>query len=86
MRKIAARLTIVATAIYSIVLVSFPSFPSTLSTAFKPQLVERALEGDRLTNAPNPANPKSQPSLERAPTRVPVGCDRAFGATASAHG
>jgi hypothetical protein len=53
MRKIAARLTIVATAIYSIVLVSFPSFPSTLSTAFKPQLVGRALEGDSANQRAN---------------------------------
>jgi hypothetical protein len=60
MRKMAERLTIVATAICSIVLVSFPSFPGTLSTAFKPQPVERALKGDRLTNA----STKSQPSLE----------------------
>ena len=83
MRKTALRLTIVATAICSIVLFSFPSFPSTLGAAFKPQLVESALKGDQQTNSPNPANPKSQPSLERAAKRVPVGCDHAFGSTVS---
>ena len=38
-----------------IVLISFPSFPSTLGIVFKPQLVDRALKGDRPTNAPAPA-------------------------------
>jgi hypothetical protein len=76
MRRTITRLAIVATALCSIVLISFPSFPSTLG----PQLVDRALKGDRLTNAPAPAKnePKSQPSLERAGKQVPMGCDRAF--------
>jgi hypothetical protein len=82
MRKTALRLTIVATAVCSIVLVSFPSFPNTPSEAFKPQLVERALKSDRITNAPTPAKPKSQPTLERAAKRVPMGCDRAFSSMA----
>jgi len=80
MRRTITRLAIVATALCSIVLISFPSFPSTLGIVFKPQLVDRALKGDRLTNAPAPAKnePKSQPSLDRAGKQVPVGCDRAF--------
>ena len=80
MRRTISRLAIVATALCSIVLISFPSFPSTLGIVFKPQLVDRALKGDRLTNAPAPAKnePKSQPSLERAGKQVPMGCDRAF--------
>jgi len=82
MRKIIARLAIVVVALCSIVLISFPSFPSTLGIAFKPQSVDRALKGDRLTNTPAPPptknGPKSLPSLERASKRVPMGCDRAF--------
>ena len=80
MRKIIARLAFVVVALCSIVLISFPSFPSTLGIDFKPQSVDRALKGDRLTNAPAPApnEPKSQPSLERAFKQVPIGCDRAF--------
>ena len=76
MRRTITRLAIVATALCSIVLISFPSFPSTLGIVFKPQLVDRALKGDRLTNAPAPAKnePKSQPSLDRAGKLVPLGC------------
>jgi hypothetical protein len=85
MRRTITRLAIVATALCSIVLISFPSFPSTLGIVSKPQLVDRALKGDRLTNAPAPAKngPKSQPSLERAGKRVPMGCDRAFSSMSS---
>jgi hypothetical protein len=82
MRRTIARLAIVLMALCSIVLISFPSFPSTLGIAFKPQSLDRALKGDRPTNAPALAptknGPKSQPSLERASKRVPMGCDRAF--------
>ena len=80
MRRTVMRLAVVATALCAIVLFSFPSFPSTLGVVSKPQLVDRALKGDRLTNAPTPAKsgPKSQPSLERADKKVPMGCDRAF--------
>ena len=80
MRGAIRRLAIVATALCSIVLISFPSFPSTLGTVYKPQVVERALKSDRLTNASAPAKsgPKPQPPLERASKRVPMGCDRAF--------
>ena len=87
MRKIIARLAIVVVALCSIVLISFPSFPSTLGIAFKPQSVDRALKSDRLTNAPAPAptknGPKLQPSLERASKQVPLGCDRAFSSMSS---
>ena len=85
MRKTIARLAIIGTAICLIVLISFPSFPSTLGTVYEPQVVDRALKGDRLTNAPAPAKngPKSQPSLERAGKRVPMGCDRAFSSMSS---
>ena len=82
MRGIMARLAIVVVALCSIVLISFPSFPSTLGIAFKPQSVDRALKGDRLTNTPAPAptknGSKSQPSLERAVKRVPMGCEPRF--------
>ena len=87
MRKTVLSFAVATTALCSIVLFSFPSFPSTLGTAFKPQSVDRALKGDRLTNAPTPAptknGPKSQPSLERASKRVPMGCDRAFSSMSS---
>ena len=84
MRKSVMRRTIVATALCSITLISFPSFPSTLGIVSKPQLVDRALKGDRLTHAPALENgPKSQPSLERAGKQEPMGCDRAFSSTSS---
>jgi hypothetical protein len=75
------RVAVVATAICSIVLISFPSLPSAHGIDFKPQSVNRALKGDRPTTAP--AN-KSQPLLERAGKQVPVGCDRAFSSMSSA--
>ena len=85
MRQTITRLTIVATALCSITLISFPSFPSTLGIVFKPQLVDRALKRDRLTNAPAPAKNelKSQPALVRTGKQVPVGCDRAFSSMSS---
>jgi hypothetical protein len=85
MRRTIMRLAIIATALCSIVLISFPSFPSTLGIVFKPQLVDRALKGDRLTNARTraPNGPKSQPALVRTGKRVPVGCDRAFSSMSS---
>ena len=78
MRQTITRRTIVATALCSITLISFPSFPSTLGIVFKPQLVDRALKRDRLTNAPAKNGVKSQPALMRTGKQVPVGCDRAF--------
>jgi hypothetical protein len=83
-RKTVLRLVIVVTALSSIILISFPSFPNTLGMVSKLQLVDRALKRDRLTKAPAPAKngPKSQPSLERA-GKVPMGCDRAFSSMSS---
>ena len=86
MRRTVLRLAVVATALCSIVLISFPSFPSSLGLVSKPQVVDRALKGDRLTNAPAPVKngPKSNSSLERTGNRVPMGCDRAFSSMSSA--
>jgi hypothetical protein len=86
MRRTVLRLAVVATALCSIVLISFPSFPSTLGVVSKPQVVDRALKGDRLPNALAPAKngPKSKPSLEQTGNRVPMGCDRAFSSMSSA--
>jgi hypothetical protein len=81
MNATVVRVAVVVTAICSIVLISFPSFPSAHGIDFKPQSVNRALKSDRPTTAP--AN-KSRPLLERAGKRVPVGCDRAFSAVSSA--
>ena len=80
MRRTITRLAIVGTALCSIVLISFPSFPSTLGMISKPISVDRTLKGDRLNSvsAPIKSGPKSQPSLVQAEKRVPVGCDRAF--------
>jgi hypothetical protein len=80
------RVAVVAGAICSIVLISFPSFPSAHGI-FKPQPVNRALKGDRPTTAPAQVKNgrKSQPSLERAGKQVPLGCDRAFSSMSSAH-
>jgi hypothetical protein len=79
MRRTITRLAIVGTALCSIVLISFPSFPSTLGMISKPISVDRTLKGDRLSvSAPIKSGPKSQPSLVQAEKRVPVGRDRAF--------
>jgi hypothetical protein len=74
MHSTLARLAIVVTALFSVTLISFPSFPNTLVKASKPQEIARALKGDRLTNIPA----KNEQSLERAGKQMPVGCDRAF--------
>jgi hypothetical protein len=81
------RVAVIAAAICSIVLISFPSFPSAHGIDFKPQPVNRALKGDRPTTAPAQVKNgrKSQPSLERAGKQVPLGCDRAFSSMSSAH-
>ena len=55
MRKTVARCVFLVMAICSAILFSFPSFPSTLAILSKPQVVDRALKGDRLTIAPSPA-------------------------------
>jgi hypothetical protein len=83
MRKAAIRFAVVAIGLCSGVFVSFPSFPSTLGVVSKPPVVDRALKGNRLIDAPAPAKPKTQQSLERASKGVPTGCDRAFSSTAA---
>ena len=85
MRRTITRLTIVGIALCLIVLISFPSFPSTLGMVSKPILVDRTVKGDRLSNtsAPTKHGPKAQPSLVRAEKRVPVGCDHAFSSMSS---
>src|SRR5262249_52303679 len=87
MRRTITRLAIVATTLCSIALISFPSFPSTLGIVFKPQLVDRALKGNRLSNASAPSENghKSQPSLMRTGKNVPLGCDRAFSSIGHIH-
>ena len=82
MRKTVPRLAVVATALCSIVLISFPSFPSTVVS--KPQVVDRALKGDQLNSTPAKNGPKSQPALVRTGKQVPMGCDRAFSSMSSA--
>jgi hypothetical protein len=83
MRK-TVRCAIVVTALGLIVLASFPSFPSTVGIISKPQLVDRTLKGDRLTNAPaaGKIGAKSQPSFVSA-HKVPIGCDRSFSSMSS---
>jgi hypothetical protein len=85
MPRMVARLAIVTTALCSIVLISFSSFPSTLGIVFRPQLVDRAYKGDRLTNAASTPkdSPKSLPALVGTGKKVPVGCDRAFSSMSS---
>jgi hypothetical protein len=80
MNKAAVRFVVVATAIFLIGLVLFPSFLSARGVDFKPQSVNRALKADRSTTAlPQVTNKRQlQPSLERVGKQVPVGCDRAF--------
>jgi hypothetical protein len=85
MTSTVARLAVVAAAICSIVLISFPSFPSAHGIEFKPQPVNRALKGDRPATAPAQVKSarKSQPSLEQVGKQVPTGCDRAFSSMSS---
>jgi hypothetical protein len=85
MRKTVRRCVIAVTALCAIILVSFPSFPSTFGMVFKPQLVDRALKGDRLSNALAPIKngPRSQPALVRTGKQVPMGCDRALSSMSS---
>ena len=80
MRKTVARCVFLVMAICSAILFSFPSFPSTLAILSKPQVVDRALKGDRLTIAPSPAKNgrTSRPASVRTGKHVPAGCDRAF--------
>ena len=68
MRRTITRLAIVGTALCSIVLISLPSFPSTIGMISKPILVDRTLKGDRLSNtsAPTKRGPKSTPGAARA--------------------
>jgi hypothetical protein len=75
MRKAVTRSAILASALCAVIFISFPSFPSTLGIVSKPQLVDRALKGDRLTNAPALENGRTS---HPAGKHVPVGCDRAF--------
>jgi hypothetical protein len=86
MKGTVVRLAIAATAICSIVLISFPSFPSAHGLGLKPESVNRALKGDRPTAALARVKNEhqSQPSLERAAKQVPMGCDRAFSSMSSA--
>ena len=82
MRKTVTRCAVVVTALSLIVVVSFPSTVGIIS----PQLVDRALKGDRLTITNAPAvgkiGSKSQPSFVSA-HKVPIGCDRAFSSMSS---
>ena len=84
MRKTVTRCTVIVVALFSIILVSFPLFPSTAGIVFNPQLVDRTLKGDRLTNTPaaGKIGSKFQPSRVRA-HKVPMGCDRAFSSMSS---
>jgi hypothetical protein len=86
MNRTVVRVAVVATAICSMVLISFPSFPSAHGIDFRPQPVNRALKGDRSTIAPAQikSGHKSQPSLDRVGKQVPLGCDRAFSSMSSA--
>jgi hypothetical protein len=86
MNRTVVRVAVVATALCSMVLISFPSFPSAHGIDFRPQPVNRALKGDRPTVVPAQikSGHKSQPSLDRVGKQVPLGCDRAFNSMSSA--
>jgi hypothetical protein len=85
MRSRILRYGLVGIALCSIVVISFPSLSSPGLTS-KPQAVDRARKGDRLSVAPLPSKslPKSQPILVGVGKRVPIGCDRAFSSMSSA--
>ncbi len=80
MNRAVVRFVVVATAIFLLVLILFPSFLSARDVDFEAQSVNRALKAGRLTTVrPQVKNERqSQSSLERAGKQVPVGCDRAF--------
>jgi hypothetical protein len=63
MNVTAVRLTLIASALCSVGLISFPTFPSTLVS--KPDLVNRSLKGNRLNVTPLAVkkNARSQPAL-----------------------
>jgi hypothetical protein len=86
MRSRILRYGLVGIALCSIVVISFPSLSSPTGLTSKPQAVDRARKGDRLSVAPLPSKrpPKSQPVLVGVGKRVPVGCDRAFSSMAPA--
>jgi hypothetical protein len=86
MRSRIIRYGLVGIALCSIVVISLPSLSSPTGLTSKPQAVDRARKGDRLSLAPLPSKslPKWQRLLVGAGTRVPVGCDRAFSSMSSA--
>jgi hypothetical protein len=55
------------------------AFPSTAGIVSNPQLVDRTLKGNRLTNVPaaGKIGSKAQPSFVKA-LKVSIGCDRVF--------
>jgi hypothetical protein len=84
MNRTVVRVAVIAAAICSIVIISFPSFPSAHGIDFRPQQVNRALKSDRPTTAPAQVKNGRKSQLERAGKQVPVGCDRAFSSISSA--
>ena len=84
MRKTVTRCAVITVALFSIILVSFPLFPSTAGIVSNPQLVDRTLKGNRLTNVPaaGKIGSKAQPSFVKA-LKVPIGCDRVFSSMSS---
>ena len=81
MRKTVMRCVFLGAATSAAIVISFPSFPNTLGFVSKPQVVDRALKGDRLTIAP--ATAKKSPVLVQTGSHVPIGCDRAFSSMSS---
>jgi hypothetical protein len=76
MNSAVVRVVVVTTVIFLLGLILFPSFLSARGVDFEPQSVNRAVKAARLAAAP--PQRQSQPSLERAGTHGPMGCDRAF--------
>jgi hypothetical protein len=72
--------TALVISLLSLILVSFPSFPSTNGP--DKQIVNRTLKTDRVAPMVGKGM-RSLPSLSRAEKKVPVGCDRAFGSVSS---
>jgi hypothetical protein len=60
------------------------SFSQHSWNSLQPQLVDRTLKGDRLTNVPaaGKIGSKAQPSFVKA-LKVPIGCDRVFSSMSS---
>ena len=80
MPKTVTRCAVIMVVLFSIILVSFPLFPSTAGIVSNPQRVDRTLKGN--VPAAGKIGSKAQPSFVKA-LKVSIGCDRVFSSMSS---